>query len=361
VEVGPSKASAAEGGVEDPLNDACQHRRRVADASALLEGGQEFDFFKVVPGLLTGSGSMQLDYALFIQYVSDNFTSFDLGKSIKKFFRSVCFSSIPPTTAANKHLWPVPIPFPCVVGNFGGNFRTKCLCSKSDVVCQVCPNKKVGPVCVFSAAECKLINLQILVLSWIHLHKPCFAPASMHIGTQLSGEQWEIVQHFGKVNKPYFSQKSDSEDIGRSAMKVENVSSALFHLRSQVIANRESIDTYTKVRERSACFQYPNDGIGDPFTTPTGKMLHKVKLEPAKDIEADRLNFPNKPSVDPSNIYDEETLEAYTPTPNRIHIWIRHFRLKNRIQNLGSKIVSKISARFWIHFFRWSSKMQFGG
>ena len=103
----------------------------------------------------------------------------------------------------------------------------------------------------------------------------------------------------------------DSDDVGRSALKVENVSLAWSTLRENVMSNRCKIDTYVNLRGRGPDYKYSREGIGDPFTVSTGVQLGKVKLEPAKDIESDRLSFPNKPSINPENIFDKETLAAF--------------------------------------------------
>ena len=47
------------------------------------------------------------------------------------------------------------------------------------------------------------------------------------------------------------------------------------------------------------------------FPFPTGQHLRTVRLEPAKEIDADRLQFPNVPSFNPKGIFDEETFSAF--------------------------------------------------
>jgi len=159
----------------------------------------------------------------------------------------------------------------------------------------------------------------------------------MKFGSKLSEQQWEIVKHFASLSGPFFAQTFNADDLGRAACKVENVSAALGVLRQAATENHHKLDTYCKSRHRSAGFAYKRDGVSDHHTVATGQRLKKVKLEAAKDICADRLQFPNSPSFDPSAVFDAETLTAYRD-PGKL-------RIPNLDLDTALKLAPKVKVR----------------
>lgn len=94
-------------------------------------------------------------------------------------------------------VWPMPVPFPEV---FVASKQSAC----------------------FPLWQKKLVALQVIVLSWLHLNRPSSAPPFLQLGAQLTSKQWSAVKMMLRLvrdsNTPEFV---DAADMGRSASKYE--------------------------------------------------------------------------------------------------------------------------------------------
>ena len=155
----------------------------------------------------------------------------------------------------------------------------------------------------------RLISLQSVLLSWLALGRPARAPRTMGLGTPLSAKQWtaiSVLRHLNfDGNTPEFI---DADLMGRGAAKFESFEDALGALcKAMASVDLQSHGYYTDALSRP-----PVDY--DHAAVTCGKVIgkmQKMNVSPAKDIEADRIEFPNPPAFDPVPLLDQETAAVY--------------------------------------------------
>jgi len=265
-----------------------------------------FPYIKSEPHA-NGNPTILFDFGSFCTFVAANLLSLTLGKSFKSFFRSILFSTIHDFNhTADAELWPVPPPYICQEPY--ATRKVSCDCKHSPWPCLACmPDSLTG----IAPAQAALMNLQVLILSWLHLKGPSRAPVKCRAGVSLSTLQWEIIGHFIELSKPFFASSPFSyEDIGRSATKVECVSEALSEIGKKGMALRAHLDPYTSCKARPSGQSLPRSGHCDPHTKVVGSA-GSAKVCAARDIDAGRLVFHSVPSYDPKSVFDQETYSAF--------------------------------------------------
>ena len=190
-------------------------------------------------------------------------------------------SALSSAEKSNAGLWPMPIPYPEV---FTGRCRSPDAWLK------------------------KLVSLEVVVLSWLHLGCPDGAPVSLRLGSSLTRHQWNVVMMMRGLsadsNTPEFV---DPVAMGRAASKFEDVDAAI-----------------SSLSRAAGELQFLSDGYVDPSgTRPSGfddtwcraGILHHslpgASLVTAKPIDPERLSFPAKPKFDPIPFFDGATTEAF--------------------------------------------------
>ena len=180
-------------------------------------------------------------------------------------------------------LWPMPVPYPEVF------------------------TKKVDSD---DAWLKKLVSLQVVVLSWLHLGEPDAAPAALALGRKLSGEQWSVVALLRHLNRDGNTPiRVDASMMGRSAAKFEGIEKllmALHRISTDVHVFGGGSDFYTSDLTRPDSFDdsWLRCGEADGYVTKDVPLT-------AKPITASRLNFPQPPAFDPLPYFDPGTAEVF--------------------------------------------------
>eukprot|EP00438_Fugacium_kawagutii_P000176 Skav214254 [mRNA] locus=scaffold2045:416029:421014:- [translate_table: standard] len=179
-------------------------------------------------------------------------------------------------------LWPMPMPFPRWTTRNGGKFVDyKEMCLE------------------------KALNIQIVLLSWLHLGKPSVAPASMALERALNFKQWAVVKRF----KKQMLELADAGDfgpsnIGRSVAKVESLAFLLDELRQR------TAHLLSPYEHRPFAQSNPEQKLlrGHELSDP-GEVIGTLAQgapQLAKCVEPSRLSFPKEaPTFDATEFFDE--------------------------------------------------------
>ena len=187
-----------------------------------------------------------------------------------------------PAAPPGASVWPMPVPYPEV------------FVKSKQHLCRVLWEKK-------------LVSLQVVVLSWLHLNRPHSAPSFLQLGGQLTSKQWSAVNNMLRLvrdsNTPEFV---DAADMGRSASKYESVEKTLEAMSSAVSFLHVGNSYHRSSVSRPAFFE-------DKWLK-SGAIVGRLPGSTtctARPIIASRLNFPGKPRFDPVRFFDARTGELY--------------------------------------------------
>jgi len=140
----------------------------------------------------------------------------------------------------------------------------------------------------------KLISLQVVVLSWLHLGEPAAAPISLCLGSKLSAEQWSVVSMLRRLNRDGNTPiRVDASLMGRSAAKFEGIEKllkALYDASTGLHAFGGGSDFYSADLSRPHDFEDSWLRCGE-FE---GFVSKDIPIT-AKPITASRLSFPQPP------------------------------------------------------------------
>ena len=157
-----------------------------------------------------------------------------------------------------------------------------------------------------------MVNLQVMILSWLRLGRPAVAPLCARSGNALSELQLCAVQRFhSRVAAWRDAGLVTAQDLGRAGTKYANIVNALSGLQSLAVNLRRTLDPYA-----------PQIGPGSNTILTRGYRTrdHETRVvgferardcEIAKDVEPSRLTFKGGPSLDPSLLYPPELKTAY--------------------------------------------------
>ena len=184
---------------------------------------------------------------------------------------------------ADRGVWPMPMPFP-------EEFR----CGRA------------------GASPCgwkKLVNLEVVVLSWLQLGCPAVAPSFIRLGQPLSRLQWNVVNQLRGLcvdsNTPEFV---DAVAMGRAAGKFEDLEGTIAAL------SRAALDLHDDGRGyfSGAGSGQESDGLESPWRcgVAAGELTVET-LVTAKPIDPSRLSFPGPPSFRPEKFFDARTAEIF--------------------------------------------------
>lgn len=156
----------------------------------------------------------------------------------------------------------------------------------------------------------RLVSLQIVVLSWLHLGEPSAAPSPLRLGSKLSAEQWSVVSMLRHLNQDGNTPiKVDASMMGRSAAKFEGIEKLLAALYETSTALQDfggGSDFFSADLSRPHVFDDSWLRCGE-FQ---GYVVKDVPIT-AKPIRANRLNFPQPPAFDPLPYFDTGTAEVF--------------------------------------------------
>ena len=241
---------------------------------------------------------MTFNGSKFIEFVVTNFIRFDVSHTCKAFLRSIIFDNFKdtPTRVRRGFPWPMPMPYPDIgIGNFGEAAIDACL----------------GDITKAHT------NLVICILSWLHLGRPAAASRSIRKGCGLSPAQVGAATRIEKLISHHLDQPPiTSDDLGRSATKVENVNQILekFYPAVQHLESQFACAGYNKTNKgEKSTYDFADEFNGkDPGTYCVG-YLDAKNIEVAKEIVPDRIVFKGEPTFDPKNIFEEVPVTLHNP------------------------------------------------
>lgn len=176
--------------------------------------------------------------------------------------------------------WPIPVPYPEAFRSGGDGY---------------------------DGWQKRLLSLEIVVLSWLHLGCPSAAPSFLRLGTRLTAVQWSVVSYLRRLSfDSNFPEFVDAALMGRAASKFENLDDVLGSL------SRAAFDLHGESRSYFGGQSRPHS-FEDGWMR-CGVLLHKLGGKPllaARPIVASRLSFPGRPSFDPVQFFDAKTAEVY--------------------------------------------------
>ena len=178
-------------------------------------------------------------------------------------------------------LWPIPVPYPEAF------------------------TKKGTSVCSWKQ---RLVNLQVIVLSWLHLGCPYGAPPELRLGRRLSFKQWSVIKMMHHLdydgNLPLLI---TAADMGRAAGKFECLEDTLAALCEAVAGlHVENGGYYGDKLTRPSCFN-------DDWMRSGSLVGHldRAQAATAKRIVSSRLSFPSEPKFDPVPFFDVATAQVF--------------------------------------------------
>ena len=152
-----------------------------------------------------------------------------------------------------------------------------------------------------------LVCLQVMALSWLHLGRPCGAPAEMRLGAALTPQQWNValrLRHYSvDGNTPEFV---DASSMSRAASKMESMEETIAALHRSLASMHVDGSYFGERLDKQVEF--------DDSWMRSGSLvgsLKKNEMCSAKPIVASRLEFPKAPSFDPVEFFDAATAHAY--------------------------------------------------
>lgn len=210
---------------------------------------------------------------------------------LAQFLRSVLGNSSPQRPVTAPTVWPIPPPYPRW---FKTGFAVR--------------GKKGYETMCYQ----KAMNMVVTSLSWLHLGKPVVAPPELHLTAELSKGQWSVVKRLESYLVDLFEYgEVGPQEMGRTAMKVESLDSALEDLH--VFAARLLPADYrsTKVGGGGAGDFLMQKGLPRDAGRVVGKFSH-TSIQLAKDVEPDRLSVPREPpQFKPDSLFDEPHRTVY--------------------------------------------------
>eukprot|EP00438_Fugacium_kawagutii_P016438 Skav226419 [mRNA] locus=scaffold4012:34984:39191:- [translate_table: standard] len=158
--------------------------------------------------------------------------------------------------------------------------------------------------------ELNLLNMQVLVLDWLHLGRPLAAPPELRLGMKLNSKQWSAVQVLRFLSWDGNSvHEVDARAMGRAASKVESFDEEMVRLHDMVHSVIGDGSSYFGHAAKT-CDSEDRPGLALRSGFLVGRCKGK-SLVAAKPIQADRLVFQSVPKFDPRPYMDKLTAAWY--------------------------------------------------
>ena len=190
--------------------------------------------------------------------------------NLSSLFHRICSTRSCAQQLPRKEVWPMPLPFP-------------------EMHCQRARRQQ-------AEAPRKLgLNYLVLVLNFLLSAEKPVDTGNIGLGTRLTKQQWEVVRSIRPLVDSWNEHGVvDSDAMGRSAAKVENIEQLLEQLESEAQASPICSSGYNMHRSQQTDWTGVSGHPGDVISTCSQKVEHL-----AKDIDASRLRFHEEPSFDP--------------------------------------------------------------
>ena len=196
---------------------------------------------------------------------------------LSRFFHSLLKTCACAERAPGWKTWPIPLPFPEMHGKRANRRQPDCA-------------RKMG------------VNFVILILNWMALGETFSDLSTIGLGTKLNYRQWCAVKRFVPMVDAWNHQgQVDSDQMGRTAAKFENVEALIASLELEAMGPASDLRAYLgKVTSGKVS---DNGHFGHPGTV-LGSLSSSVE-HVAKEVEPDRFRFHGTPSFDPSPFLDD--------------------------------------------------------
>ena len=154
-----------------------------------------------------------------------------------------------------------------------------------------------------SGDECvalkKFVVMAVIVLNYLHLHRPRTITAMLRPQQKLSKRQWEGVRVLEGYARAWIEVSPiGPEEMGRTAAKVESLEEAISQLESLAAS----------ITDQSSYFREPDreDQEGDPkrIQGRVSSCAVQSGMTTFKEIDSKRLSFVGRPSFDPTPYLD---------------------------------------------------------
>lgn len=169
------------------------------------------------------------------------------------------------------------------------------------------------------------LNYIVLSLNWLAVREKSLAPPCIQLGQKLNRSQWDTVKRLGRLTADWNDAEAvDAQMMGRSAAKVESVEAQLNELESTLCKLEAASNRYKKPPSIPKTWESFQPSVGHPGEV-VGVSSSSVE-HLAKDLEADRLFFEGRPSLDPTPYLDSLNRQQYE---NHFHFaitlcWRKH-------------------------------------
>ncbi len=205
--------------------------------------------------------------------------------SLSKFFSSFHRKPAIPSSLGNTAvIWPMPVPYPFEWSRNSGNV------SASD------------------SSFRRGVNLCVIILSWLHLRRPCTCPAEIVFGVAPTRLQWKVIRQIERSMAAWkHCEPVTSELMGRTASKVEDMERIIARLS---VFESEAASWLDEVLPENSgvlpkpCFSQFAPGLQKTSGGVECGSLPGADVIVAKKIESDRLDFRGRPDFQPSQFLD---------------------------------------------------------
>ena len=152
------------------------------------------------------------------------------------------------------------------------------------------------------------LNYIVVMLDWLAVDETLVDVSTFALGQKLSGRQWAVVKSLTPLVDAWNLQGVVSPtDMGRAATKMENIEEVIRELEEAALRPSAQLRSY--LGRVSSGVQKPWGAPAHPGVV-VGSMSREVE-HVAKDLEAHRLKFIDRPSFDPVPYLDDANRQQY--------------------------------------------------
>lgn len=158
------------------------------------------------------------------------------------------------------------------------------------------------------AARKLALNYVVLVMDVFHNGQSHFARAVPGLGTPLNKEQWEMIRRWTPlIDEWNNSCPITSEEMGRSAAKVENVEKVLSALQEEAVPIARDLKSYLGKESSGIQSGFGNRGGA-------GEVVGRLRAQidhVAKALQPERLKFWKTPTFEAAKFLDQGNRETF--------------------------------------------------